>query len=295
MSADPSKVFFTVGATSDAERSGTSRRPLEAQRVVGAFDQPRPLCASFEATKAEVSIIIPARNEEHWLTGTLQSAIEAAREFDSCMGALARPTEIIVVDNGSTDGTWDLLTRFAVEHGIRALRFDSRGAARARNHGRREAQGRILVFVDADTHLPSCAVKQIVANCDLHGKTAGIVRLAALDGGWRARCWWAFWEHVRRLPLPRAKAMPAAMFCTGAVFDEFGPFDEEVAIGEEWPILAGLYRSRAHQFIYDRSLTAYTSSRRMERLSWGYLRTFAKYVWAILDRRGRIEYSDSIR
>ncbi len=89
--------------------------------------------------------------------------------------------------------------------------------------------------------------------------------------------------------------MPAAMFCTSAVFDEFGPFDEEVAIGEEWPILAGLYRSRPRQFVYDRSLTAYTSSRRMERLPWGYLRIFAKYVWAILDRRGRIHYSDQIR
>jgi glycosyltransferase involved in cell wall biosynthesis len=175
------------------------------------------------------------------------------------------------------------------------LRFDARGAARARNHGRRHAQGRILVFVDADTHLPSCALTQIVATCEQRGKSAGIVRLAALDGGWQARCWWTFWEHVRRLPLPRAKAMPAAMFCTAAVFDEFGPFDEEVAIGEEWPILAGLYRSRPHQFIYDRSLTAYTSSRRMERLRWGYVRTFAKYVWAILDRRGRIEYTDRIR
>ena len=33
----------------------------------------------------------------------------------------------------------------------------------------------------------------------------------------------------------------------------------------------------------------------MERLRWGYLRTFAKYIWAILDRRGRIYYSDRIR
>jgi hypothetical protein len=149
--------------------------------------------------------------------------------------------------------------------------------------------------VDADTHVPTCVATRIVATCEQQGKAAGIVRLAALDGGLQARCWWTFWEHVRRLPLPRAKAMPAVMFCTSAVFDEFGPFDEEVAIGEEWPILAGLYRSRRQQFIYDRSLTAYTSSRRMERLSWGYLRTFAKYVWAILDRRGRIDYSDCIR
>jgi glycosyltransferase involved in cell wall biosynthesis len=229
------------------------------------------------------------------LTPTLEAALAAAWQLGACVGSRAGGVEILVVDNGSTDGTWDILGRFALEHGIRRLRFDAPGAARARNHGRRHARGRILVFVDADTHITPCVLTGIIATCDLRGKRAGIVRLAPLDGGWQARCWWTFWEHVRRLPLPRAKAMPAVMFCTSAVFDEFGPFDEEVAIGEEWPILAGLYRNRPQQFVYDRSLTAYTSSRRMERLRWGYARTFAKYVWAILDRRGRIHYSDRIR
>jgi glycosyltransferase involved in cell wall biosynthesis len=268
---------------------------LDTERVEGAFDQPRPLYSSAHDEQPDVSIVIPARNEERWLIPTLEAAMEAVRQFRCRKGSRVRSAEILVVDNDSTDGTWDILTRFALEHGIRPLRLASRGAARARNHGRRCARGRILVFIDADTHVPASVLARIVAACDLDGKTAGIVRLAALDGGWQARCWWTFWEHVRRLPLSRAKAMPAVMFCTSAVFDEFGPFDEEVAIGEEWPILAGLYRSRPDQFVYDRSLTALTSSRRMERLPWGYVRTFAKYVWAILDHRGRIHYSDRIR
>ena len=46
---------------------------------------------------------------------------------------------------------------------------------------------------------------------------------------------WSFWNTVRLLPLPKAKAMPALMFCTASTFDALGPFDEEVAIGEEWP------------------------------------------------------------
>ena len=89
--------------------------------------------------------------------------------------------------------------------------------------------------------------------------------------------------------------MPALMFCTTAVFDEFGPFDEDVAIGEEWPILASVYRLRPNRFVYDRSLTGRTSSRRMERQAFGYTRTFLKYVWAILHRPGRVHYTDQIR
>ena len=85
------------------------------------------------------------------------------------------------------------------------------------------------------------------------------------------------------------------MFCTAKVFSEFGPFDEEVAIGEEWPILAGLYRQRPDRFKYDRTITAFSSSRRMQAQRFGYLRTFFKYVWAILHKSGRIHYSDGIR
>ncbi|MDB5385822.1 MAG: epsJ [Planctomycetaceae bacterium] len=226
-----------------------------------------------------------------WLTSTLQAAIKSAQHA----GQNEISTEIIVVDNQSTDGTWELLKQFAPEYQIRALRLEKLGAARARNHGRQHARGRILIFVDADTHLPVEGLTRIKELCDQRGMEAGITRLAGLDGGWKAQLWWTFWEHVRRLPLPHAKAMPAVMFCTAPVFDEFGPFDEEVAIGEEWPILANVYRHRPRKFVYDRSLTAFTSSRRMELQSFGYLRTLLKYVWAILHKPGRIHYTDRIR
>ena len=58
--------------------------------------------------------------------------------------------------------------------------------------------------------------------------------------------------------------MPACMFCTREAFDEFGPFDERVDIGEEWPILAGLYHARPAHFVYDQAITALSSGRRME-------------------------------
>ena len=86
--------------------------------------------------------------------------------------------------------------------------------------------------------------------------------------------------------------MPAFMFCTREVFDELGPFDESVKIGEEWPILASVYRNRRPEFVYDRRLVVGSSSRRMAGRPFGYLRTFSKWVWAVLHVSGRRDYHE---
>jgi glycosyltransferase involved in cell wall biosynthesis len=241
-----------------------------------------------------ISVVIPARNEAALIGATVGSVLRARdryREVRRDGGAV----EVIVVDNASDDGTADALARHTAEGGVLMATCTPRGAARARNLGARLASGRALVFLDADTRLPPGALVRIAELVDEQGYEAGITRLGALDGGRRARCWWAFWNAVRRLPLPRAKAMPACMFCTREAFDEFGPFDERVAIGEEWPILAGLYRARPRRFVYDQAITALSSGRRMELQHFGYTRTFARYVWAVLSVRGRVDYPDHVR
>jgi glycosyltransferase involved in cell wall biosynthesis len=240
-------------------------------------------------TNRLLSVIIPARNERHLIGSTLDCVLRAAEHIRG------GDHEVIVVDNASSDGTWEILQEYAARHAVRAYQLACLGAARARNFGRAKASGRILVFLDADTHVPADALIRIVEHCDERGMEAGITRLVGLDGGLRSFVWWSFWEHVRRLPLSRAKAMPALMFCTADIFDEFGPFDEDVAIGEEWPILASLFRNRPRRFVYDRSIVARTSNRRMQQQAFGYLRTLLKYVWAILHRSGRLHYTDRIR
>jgi len=238
----------------------------------------------------KVSVVVPARNEAALIRGTVQALLDAAMH-------LPRPhdVEIVVVDNDSTDDTAAIARALGPSGVVRLVRAGEQGAARARNAGARACAGDLLVFVDADTRVPRNGLARIV---ELHRSgsfEAGIFRIAALDGGLRARLWWTFWEHVRRLPLSYAKAMPAFMFCTRSVFEEFGPFDEDVAIAEEWPILAGLHRARRRRLIYDRTLTARSSGRRMEMQRFGYVRNFAKYVWAVLHRSGRLHYTDRFR
>src|SRR4051812_36318162 len=166
-----------------------------------------------------ISVVIPARNEAALIGATVGSVLRASDCYRNGRHD-GGTVEVIVVDNASSDGTADALARHAAESGVRVATCVLRGAARARNHGARLASGRALVFLDADTRLPPGALIRIAELVDEHGYEAGITRLGALDGGRRARCWWAVWNAVRRRPPPRAQAVPARMFCTPAAFHE---------------------------------------------------------------------------
>lgn len=238
----------------------------------------------------KLSVIIPARNESAQIVDTVNVVLESAKSIDH-----SHTVEVIVVDNASTDGTSERLSDLAKQRAVKVVRCQALGAARARNAGARLATGTSLVFIDADTRIPLDGLPRVFDHLMSGRYDAGIFALKSQQSGLRAWCWWTFWNQVRRLPLPRAKAMPAFMFCTREAFDRFGPFDEGVEIAEEWPILAGIYRWNRRRLVYDRSIVALSSSRRMERQRYGYSRTFIKYVAAVLFPMARTRFTDAIR
>jgi glycosyltransferase involved in cell wall biosynthesis len=85
-----------------------------------------------------VSAVVTAYNAEQYIGETLTSILSQTRP----------PEEVIVVDDGSTDGTREELARFRGD--IRLLRQDNRGHPNALNHGMREARGDYLAKCDAD-------------------------------------------------------------------------------------------------------------------------------------------------
>lgn len=243
-----------------------------------------------------ISVIVPARNEARLIGQTIEAILHAAAlPHHTCLPHLDEThTELIVVDNASTDQTAAIVHCYTRQYGVQLLQYGPINPPMARNRGAEQARGHMLVFVDADTVIPPHTLRR-VQHHHTQGYQAGITWLASLEGGRRAWCWWTFWCLIRCLPLPHAKAMPAFMFCTREAYENYGPFDEQVLIGEEWPILAGLYRAGRKNFIYDRSLVVLTSSRRMDLQPWGYWRTMGRYVWAVFHRSGRVTYSDQWR
>lgn len=88
----------------------------------------------------KTSVIIPCRNAGPYLAQTIGSALDQTRP----------PHEIIVVDDGSTDGSLTLARRFEAYGGVRVFAETSGGAAKTRNVGASIATGDALMFLDAD-------------------------------------------------------------------------------------------------------------------------------------------------
>ena len=250
-------------------------------------------------TESRLSFVIPARNEEA-LIGEVLDAILAsvAKASGISRNDLWLPDtwfEVVVVDDGSEDATAAIVGTFTDDVGVRLVPCVGRTCGAARNVGTAASSGRVLCFVDADTIIPENAVNRILELHDDEGRCLVLYRLASREPGLRAWAWWSFWGMARHLPLARAKSMPAFMSCDRAHFESYGPFKESWLIAEEWPLTGAAYRHHPERFLYDRSLTALTSSRRMELQPFGYVRTFLKWASVVLFPWTRTSLTDRIR
>lgn len=250
-------------------------------------------------SEIRLSFVIPARNEEALIGETLAAVLASvARAADALPNALwlpDTPFEIIVADDGSEDGTAAIVRAFAEKVGVRLVRCAGGTCAAARNVGVAASSGRVLCFVDADTIIPVNAAERILQRHEEEGRCLVLYRLASLEPGIRAWLWWTFWGTMRHLPLARAKSMPAFMSCDRSHFETYGPFDETFTTAEEWPLTRAAYLYHHERFLYDRSLTARTSSRRMELRRFGYVRTFLTWSFVVLFHRARTSPIDDIR
>jgi glycosyltransferase involved in cell wall biosynthesis len=250
-------------------------------------------------SEMRLSFVIPARNEEALIGEALEAILgSVARSSGISRNNLWLPDtsfEVIVADDGSEDDTVAIVALFAEDAGVRLVPCAGRTCAAARNAGAAASRGRVLCFVDADTIIPATAVGRILELHEGEGRCLVLYRLASREHGIRARLWWSFWGLARRLPLAKAKSMPAFMSCDRTHFESYGPFNESWAIAEEWPLTGAAYRYHHERFLYDRSLTARTSSRRMELQPFGYLRTLLKWVSVVLFPWARTSLTDRIR
>lgn len=101
-----------------------------------------------------VSVIVPAYNEEKVIEGTVHTVLE-----------LDYPNkEIIVVNDGSTDGTERLVKPYAVEGKVRLINRPNGGKALALNTGVLVAKGDIIVAIDADGAIERDAINRLVTH-----------------------------------------------------------------------------------------------------------------------------------
>lgn len=176
---------------------------------------------------ARVSVIIPVHN----------GATTLAEAIDSALAQTFRDLELVVVDDGSTDATPDVLGRYGAR--IRVVNRPDpqarRGSAAARNAGCRVATGEFLAFLDADDTWRPEMVARAVAALEAHpDRVLAYCNLAVVDSEGRelgANIIGPAFAHppaldeMLRHPWP---IMPSAVVVRRAVLHAVGGFVEEL-------------------------------------------------------------------
>lgn len=134
---------------------GPALRPVAAPAdggVAAKPDSPRPSPGGIRADAVPlVSVLIPAHNAQEWISASIESALNQTWPN----------VELIVVDDGSTDGTLSIARRYEREN-VKVLTQSNRGAAAARNRALQEASGDVIQFLDADDLLaPDKIARQV--------------------------------------------------------------------------------------------------------------------------------------
>jgi dolichyl-phosphate beta-glucosyltransferase len=102
------------------------------------------------------SIVIPAYNEENRLPSTLEQVFHFFKKQPFS-------AEIIVVENGSDDQTFEIAQQFATGHeNVRILRNEQRGKGLAIHHGVKAAVGEYVFLCDADLSMPIEEIRKFI-------------------------------------------------------------------------------------------------------------------------------------
>lgn len=224
-------------------------------------------------SRADVSVIIPAYNAAAYLDAAIASVLKQT----------AVPTEIIVVDDGSTDDTLQI-ARQPRAHEIVVIANPHRGIAATRNHGIRQATARHLAFLDADDLWPADKIARQLAHIDATPGLDGVFgamrnflspELAETE---RARL------HCPETPVPGYSA--GTLLIRREAFLSVGLFDESLSAGEfiAWYSAAldqGLnFEMSEHILLHRRIHGRNTTAHNVEQRNADYLRVVRAHVRA---------------
>lgn len=178
-----------------------------------------------------VSVIIPIYNEE--------------KVIEKCLDSLRRQSyrdlEIILVDDGSTDKTQEIVSsnKYQVS-GIKLLKQNHKGPGPARNLGASKAKGEILVFVDSDMIFEKDFVSDLTAPI-IKGQTIGTFSKNEMVAN-QNNPWSICWNINRNVPkdrmLPKDHPQTAAVYraILKSEFDKVGGFDATGEYTDDWSL-----------------------------------------------------------
>lgn len=165
---------------------------------------------------ALVSVVIPTLNRAYCL----------ARTLDSVLAQTHADLEVLVVDDGSTDETPDLIrTRYGAEPRIKYIPQQNAGVAAARNHGIRIARGEFMALLDSDDFWQPWKI-ELQLRCMQRFPTLGMV--------------WTDMEAIDPSGGVFNRAYIRTMYSTCALFPDDGLFLDAVPLRSVAPSVAAI-------------------------------------------------------
>jgi cellulose synthase/poly-beta-1,6-N-acetylglucosamine synthase-like glycosyltransferase/peptidoglycan/xylan/chitin deacetylase (PgdA/CDA1 family) len=239
-----------------------------------------------ETVGRPVSVIVPAYNEKEGIEAAVRSIV-----------AGGHPLEVVVVDDGSTDGTADIVEALRLPQ-VTVVRQENAGKPAALNHGVAVARYDLVVLVDGDTRFEPDTVRQLVQPFADPG--VGAVSGNAKVGNRRGLL--GRWQHIeyvmgfnldRRLydVLQCMPTIPGAVgaFRREALFDVGGVSDDTLA--EDTDLTAAIVRA-GWKVVYEQGARAWTEApatweqlwKQRYRWCYGTLQAMWKHRRAVVER-----------
>ena len=192
--------------------------------------------AAIDFTGMDVSVIVPTYNGAHKLPKILAALA----------GQTARDFEVLIVVDGSTDGTVDMLRSANLDPArYRIIEQANGGRARVRNRGAAAARGSLLIFFDDDMRPNPHAVEQHMAHHQAHPGTIltggqleeivdGMPDFVRFKAGLSRKWAGGMGEQLTLLKSDQAFMTAANCSLTAATFNALGGFDERLTDAEDY-------------------------------------------------------------
>lgn len=138
-----------------ANASAIDEKALEAQAAIEAVPsvESHALRGVDKESRVALSVIVPVFNTEAYVGKCIDSILDQQTAFEY---------EVIVIDDGSTDGSARILGQYANDPRVTVVRIANGGVALARNEGLRRARGKYVMFVDSDDYLPPDCIETLL-------------------------------------------------------------------------------------------------------------------------------------